>query len=571
MRSLPPLPPRRLSTDDGTNDAVPGLIGSETTLDGHAAHRRQEMAQNAERFRIGMSRLPPLKPRGVSPAVRYALIYADPGWEYAQGGRGAINDRYTQSGPEAIHGLDVPSIAADDAVLFLWGTWPQLPIVMATFPAWGFCVSPETRVLTDDLRWLPAEQLGVGQELLAFDENPRPDKGLGRTQRRYFDRGHVTSSGIERMESYEVRLADGTRLRCSAEHPWLVRDVMRDSPTRRQTLTRWMRARDMATTLKNHRRKWALMMPRLAPVTSPRTDYIGGFLAAAFDGEGCIRKQGGRGPGLGFAQNQNAFLRQTFDYLNKADYTFGVYNSPQRTNLHHVNLRAGVAQTIRFLSEMRPPRLLENWRKLDLRGASLYNTDQDEVEVVEVVPIGKQWMCTLSTSTQTYIAEGFGAHNTYKTCAFVWVKHHKSKPCKTCKGNGFVVIGQIAAWCAPCHGSGSIEGKRRVGGGFWTRANTEFCLIGVRGKNHPTRVNKAIRQLIETDEEDKQLIAPCPTYPNGKVIHSAKPPEARERIVRLMGELPRIELYARERVDGWAAWGDDKKIGKPDVELGVRK
>jgi len=250
--------------------------------------------------------LPPLKPRVVvSPAVRFSLFYADPGWEYEQGGRGAINDRYTQSGPGAIHGLDVPSISEDNAVLFLWGTWPQLPIVMATFPAWGF---------------------------------------------------------------------------------------------------------------------------------------------------------------------------------------------------------------------------------------------------------------------------------KYKTNAFVWIKHHKAKPCKKCRGNGFASLEtivdfqpvKIPVWCDACQGSGSIEGKRRVGGGFWTRANTEFCLIGVRGKNHPKRVDKAIRQLIETSDEEKQLIAPCPTYPNGKVIHSAKPPEARERIVQLMGELPRIELYARERTPGWAVWGDDKKLGKPDVELKIR-
>ena len=42
--------------------------------------------------------------------------------------------------------------------------------------------------------------------------------------------------------------------------------------------------------------------------------------------------------------------------------------------------------------------------------------------------------------------------------------------------------------------------------------------------------------------------------PRGK--HSAKPPETRDRIVRLYGDRPRIELFARERVDGWDAWGD---------------
>lgn len=114
----------------------------------------------------------------------------------------------------------------------------------------------------------------------------------------------------------------------------------------------------------------------------------------------------------------------------------------------------------------------------------------------------------------------------YKTVAFVWVKHHEG------------------------------SGKRCVGGGFWTRANTEFCLIGVRGKEHPTRINKSIRQLVETGP-DEILQAP-------RGEHSAKPAEARDRIVELMGDVPRIELFARERTTGWECWGNEVDS---DVEL----
>ena len=39
--------------------------------------------------------------------------------------------------------------------------------------------------------------------------------------------------------------------------------------------------------------------------------------------------------------------------------------------------------------------------------------------------------------------------------------------------------------------------------------------------------------------------------------HSAKPPEVRDRIVKLMGDVPRIELFARERVHGWDALGNE--------------
>ena len=39
--------------------------------------------------------------------------------------------------------------------------------------------------------------------------------------------------------------------------------------------------------------------------------------------------------------------------------------------------------------------------------------------------------------------------------------------------------------------------------------------------------------------------------------HSQKPDEVRERIVDLMGDLPRIELFARSTADGWDCWGNE--------------
>ena len=97
----------------------------------------------------------------------------------------------------------------------------------------------------------------------------------------------------------------------------------------------------------------------------------------------------------------------------------------------------------------------------------------------------------------------------YKTAGFVWVKENRKTP----------------GW--------------HFGTGFWTRANAEICLLGVRGK--PKRQSARVRQLIVTPVEK----------------HSKKPSEARERIVELMGDLPRIELFAREEYLGWDAWGNE--------------
>jgi N6-adenosine-specific RNA methylase IME4 len=38
--------------------------------------------------------------------------------------------------------------------------------------------------------------------------------------------------------------------------------------------------------------------------------------------------------------------------------------------------------------------------------------------------------------------------------------------------------------------------------------------------------------------------------------HSAKPPEVRDRLVALLGDVPRVELFAREAAPGWVAIGN---------------
>jgi N6-adenosine-specific RNA methylase IME4 len=48
--------------------------------------------------------------------------------------------------------------------------------------------------------------------------------------------------------------------------------------------------------------------------------------------------------------------------------------------------------------------------------------------------------------------------------------------------------------------------------------------------------------------------------------HSRKPVEARERIVQLMGDVPRVELFARQKAPGWDAWGNEVES---DLEFGV--
>jgi N6-adenosine-specific RNA methylase IME4 len=78
-------------------------------------------------------------------------------------------------------------------------------------------------------------------------------------------------------------------------------------------------------------------------------------------------------------------------------------------------------------------------------------------------------------------------------------------------------------------------------GGFssYTKRDCEFCFIGTRGKY--MNLKRGINQI---------LIEP-------KTIHSRKPNEIRKRIVQMCGDLPRLELFAREQREGFDVWGNE--------------
>ncbi len=91
-----------------------------------------------------------------------------------------------------------------------------------------------------------------------------------------------------------------------------------------------------------------------------------------------------------------------------------------------------------------------------------------------------------------------------------------------------------------------IWDKQNFGMGYWTRKGAEVCLLFTKG--HPKRLSGGVRQFVSEKA----------------TIHSQKPAIVREKIVQLMGDLPRIELFARRKVEGWDCWGNEVES---DIEL----
>lgn len=105
------------------------------------------------------------------------------------------------------------------------------------------------------------------------------------------------------------------------------------------------------------------------------------------------------------------------------------------------------------------------------------------------------------------VMEAWGFH--YKSVAFVWLKQNRKS----------------LSWF--------------YGLGFWTRGNAEICLLGTRG--HPKRQSAKVHQFIISPIEK----------------HSKKPDITRDKILELLGDLPRVELFARQVTPGWDLWGNE--------------
>jgi N6-adenosine-specific RNA methylase IME4 len=143
----------------------------------------------------------------------------------------------------------------------------------------------------------------------------------------------------------------------------------------------------------------------------------------------------------------------------------------------------------------------------DIKNLPIYNLADDDCILFMWVTFP-----LLQEGLDTIKAWGF----TYKTIGFNWVKKNK-------KANSWF-------W----------------GMGNWTRSNSEICLIGVKGK--PERISASVHSVVDTPIEQ----------------HSKKPDEVRDRIVQLCGDVPRVELFARQLIPGWDIWGNEVEC---DIEI----
>ncbi len=258
---------------------------------------------------------------------------------------------------------------------------------------WQDCVAADTLVLCDDLTWRPARSLAPGDGIVGIDESaPRKHRRLRRAV--------VTANGIRTDDLYEVRTGRGV-LRCNGKHPWLARTQRRAAGGGRGTW-KWVRTDELhpGDDLYHVVDPWGV-----------DPSWEAGWLAGFLDGEGCLSFSG-NSVVLSCSQRVSGLadeMARVFKEYADNIFVFGRdYDGTRKPMVQvQVNRRD---QIMRLLGAVRPHRLLARSSGVWEGAATMKMVTPVQVESVE--PCGHGEISLLGTSTGTYIAQGFAAHNT---------------------------------------------------------------------------------------------------------------------------------------------------------------
>lgn len=269
------------------------------------------------------------------------------------------------------------------------------------------CMVPETRVLTDDLRWRAAGDLRPGDGLLAFEESIAG-------KRRMQQWATVLSNRMDFDDVYAVELETGEILMCTGEHPWLVSTAHGPMVKRR-----WRRTDELLGAPRSHSGQFAKTRAMVSRVLAPWSDdssWEAGWLAGFFDGEGSFsgitsskaQIVGNQLPGAVWDTAINILTQKGFTVGSNVRSTFHRDYLDKKGNIMSLRVNGGFEEKARLLGQIRPVRLLNQWRTLPLGQLRTHS-----VGIKSVTFVGRREISRLATSSGTYIAEGYAVHNSH--------------------------------------------------------------------------------------------------------------------------------------------------------------
>ena len=293
----------------------------------------------------------------------------------------------------------------------LWKLFDEADIVVAH----NGCVEKDTPILMKDFTWRKACELKEGDEIIAFEEGLPPGKPLrdenGQWQNplggkaRQLKLATVTHNDVVKTPCVKVKFTNGYELITTLDHPWLMK-------TPKDNFLKWRNSMDL---------KPGDRVIRICKPWEIDKSYAGDWMSGFISGEGSLLETDGTPSRIQWCQRPTIVKDtadkyadeleiQRFDYLPKNNWGLG------RGDCIYTNTLGGKWETFRLLGSLQLDRLKThvNYEHLGvLFGMNTQGNDQETMYVQSVEYCGEHEVARLSTSTSTYIADGFAMHNTH--------------------------------------------------------------------------------------------------------------------------------------------------------------
>ena len=251
---------------------------------------------------------------------------------------------------------------------------------------YGSCVTPDTPILTEDLRWIRAGDVKVGDRLIGLEEHTIKRHGRRRMA------VSIVEGTLRRVKPRVRVITDKGEITVTPDHPFLAHSLrgMRGN-------LQWTEA-------------GVLSAGQIIKFLCDPWDAGGGdtWLAGMADGEGCLSYSRGNGAvRVALAQKPGAVMDRMESEVKDLGFMPSRHNNGKGGDVIHIGMLPSV---LRFLGTVRPMRLLSNWSKILLeRPPSLPEGCWATIKEVEKIHNGD--IVSIQTSTRTYIANGFVSHN----------------------------------------------------------------------------------------------------------------------------------------------------------------
>lgn len=299
-----------------------------------------------------------------------------------------------------------------------------------------YCITPDHKLLKDDMRWHEARNLNVGDVVLGFDEKSSISK------RRLFRSSTITKINYDTQPVYLVRLSSGKEFKVTKEHKWLVRG------SRDGNGYVWRRTDELIN------KGGGVRISKVMDMWEEVDTKDAGWLSGMFDGEGCLSKRGNTNwsgndsiTNLSISQRPTPTLGKIERILNEMSTLHSKRRTAKGSDCVTLNIYGHKHEKLKFLGEIRPERLLDKFTFDDL-GSFECRAGDEFVESVEL--LGDMEIIQISTDTGTFICDGYAHHNCEQDVILLEDVFHVMSPYIDHNTNHAIQVGGHKYDCPEC-------------------------------------------------------------------------------------------------------------------------